>query len=153
LHTGLQHIAGEWGHNVLDPIGPSCYCGKRGCVETYLSGPGLEASWRRAGGNKLTDSSEIVASALRGEEPARSVLNEYCQKFGQALAMVINILDPDAIVLGGGMSNIQLLYRQGRKEVERYVFNDELRTVIVSNQHGDSSGVRGAAQLWATKRS
>lgn len=148
LHAGPQHIAGEWGHNVLDPGGPACYCGRRGCVETYLSGPGLAGLWRSAGGDTMLSSVEIVARANAGDPLAGTVMEQYCERFGQALAMVINILDPDAVVLGGGMSNVPQLYRRGRDRVADYVFNSELRTPILANRHGDSAGVRGAAQLW-----
>lgn len=148
LHVGPQHIAGEWGHNVLNPGGPQCYCGKNGCVETYLSGPGLVGIWQRAGGSNGASSTEVAAKADNGDARACAVMDEYCDRFGQAMAMVINILDPDVIVLGGGMSNIRRLHRQGVEQVKHYVFNNELRTPILANQHGDSSGVRGAAQLW-----
>jgi fructokinase len=147
LHSGPQHIAGEWGHNVLDADGPECYCGKRGCVETFISGPGLLHLWQDAGGDKSLTSLEIVHNSV-ADPLAEQVMAEYHDRFGQALAMVINILDPDVIVLGGGMSNIQSLYSNGRDAVRTHVFNDELKTLIVPNQHGDSSGVRGAAQLW-----
>lgn len=147
LHSGPQHIAGEWGHNVLDAIGPECYCGKRGCVETFLSGPGLLHLWQKAGGDKSLTSLDIARNSV-ADPLAEKVMAEYHNRFGQALAMVINILDPDVIVLGGGMSNIQSLYSDGRDAVGNHVFNDELKTFIVPNQHGDSSGVRGAAQLW-----
>ena len=147
LHSGPQHIAGEWGHNVLDANGPQCYCGKRGCVETYLSGPGLVNLWRSSGGDATLSTGDIVDGS-KTDSLAQQVMTEYYDWFGQALAMVINILDPDVIVLGGGMSNIQSLYSDGRDAVRNYVFNDELKTLIVPNQHGDSSGVRGAALLW-----
>ncbi|MBI3545935.1 MAG: ROK family protein, partial [Gammaproteobacteria bacterium] len=148
LHAGVQHIAGEWGHNVLEADGPSCYCGKRGCIETFLSGPGLIFDWQQHHGNNTFDVPTIVARAAQGETVAEAAMQRYLDRFGRALAMVINILDPDVIVLGGGMSNIARLYTHGRDRVQRYVFNDELRTQIVPNRHGDSSGVRGAAQLW-----
>jgi fructokinase len=145
LLDGLQHIGGEWGHNVLEADGPACYCGKRGCVETFLSGPGLEQRYRENGGEHGLDAAAIVA---RADELARTVTERYIDRFGRALATVINILDPHIVVLGGGLSNIERLYTDGRDAVARYVFNDELRTRIVRNKHGDSSGVRGAAQLW-----
>lgn len=149
LHAGPQHIAGEWGHNVLEADGPSCYCGKRGCVETFLSGPGLIFDWRRHHGEATLDAMQIVARAAQGDIHAETVMQSYLDRFGRALAVVINILDPDVVVLGGGMSNIVRLYTEGRERVRQYVFNDELRTKILPNVHGDSSGVRGAAQLWA----
>lgn len=149
LHEGPQRIAGEWGHNVLEADGPPCYCGKRGCVETFLSGPGLVHDWRQHGGDAALAAKDIVALAKQGDARAEATLQRYLDRFGRALAMVINILDPDAIVLGGGMSNISRLYTDGRDSVARHIFNDEQRTKILPNVHGDSSGVRGAAQLWA----
>ena len=147
LVSGRQHIAGEWGHNVLEPDGPPCYCGKRGCVETFLSGPGLARDYATHGGASLT-ANDIVAHAASGEARARATLDRYLDRFGRALSVVVNILDPDVVVLGGGMSNIDALYTDGRARLAGYIFNDELRTEIARNQHGDSSGVRGAAQLW-----
>lgn len=149
LHTGPQHIAGEWGHNTLVRDGRPCYCGRKGCVETYLSGPGLVAQWIEDGGTEGTASAEqIVQQALAGDRRSRSTMLRYIDYFARAMAVVINILDPDAIVLGGGMSNVQALYQEGRQRIGRYVFNDELTTPILRNHHGDSSGVRGAAWLW-----
>ena len=148
LHEGPQHIAGEWGHNVLEPDGPLCYCGKQGCVETFLSGPGLVRDWRKQEGDAALEAKDIVARAGQGDPKAEAVMQRYLDRFGRALSVVINILDPDVVVLGGGMSNIARLYTDGRDNVARYVFNDELRTKILSHVHGDSSGVRGAAQLW-----
>ena len=147
LVAGHQHIAGEWGHNVLEADGPPCYCGKRGCVETFLSGPGLVRAYAAHTGVTLTTDA-IVARAAQGDDAARAVLDRYLDRFGRALSVVINILDPDVVVLGGGMSNIDALYTDGRARLASYVFNDELRTQIARNQHGDSSGVRGAAHLW-----
>ncbi len=152
LIEGLQHIAGEWGHNVLEPNGPKCYCGKYGCVETFLSGPGLARDYTAHGGKTGLDAKAIVAAATAGDAVAESAMQRYLDRFGRALAVVINILDPHAIVLGGGMSNIARLYTEGRERVVKYIFNDELRTKILPNVHGDSSGVRGAAQLWPAKR-
>ena len=146
--TGPQHIAGEWGHHGIDPDGPPCYCGQRGCVETLLSGPALEAAYQAAGG-PLCAAAEVVARAQAGEERARAVLDRYLDRFGRALANVISILDPDVVVLGGGLSNLSALYDRGRDAVARYVFNDELRTPIVPNRLGDSAGVIGAALLTA----
>ncbi len=145
LHAGPQHIAGEWGHNVLIPNGRSCYCGKQGCVETYLSGAGLVHDWPA---DSPITAQQLIAKADAGDHRAQQLVNGFLRHFGQALAMVINILDPDAVVLGGGLSNIDHLYTTGAKHVQRHVFNDELRTTFLRNQHGDSSGVRGAAQLW-----
>ena len=153
LVEGLQHIAGEWGHNILDPDGPPCYCGKHGCVETYLSGPGLARDYATHGGDPALDAKNIVARAAQGDARAEAAMQRYFDRFGRALSTVINILDPDVVVLGGGMSNIARLCTDGRERVARYVFNDELRTRILPHVHGDSSGVRGAAQLWPAENS
>ncbi|MCR4300997.1 MAG: ROK family protein [Sulfuricaulis sp.] len=153
LHEGPQHIAGEWGHNILEADGPPCYCGKRGCVETFLSGPGLVYDWSRHGGDAALAAKNIVALAEQGDARAEAALQRYLYRFGKALSVVLNILDPDVVVLGGGMSNIQRLYSEGPDFIRRHLFNDELRTRILPNSHGDSSGVRGAAQLWPAKES
>ncbi len=150
LIEGLQHIAGEWGHNQLEANGPRCYCGRLGCVETFLSGPGLARDYAAHGGKPGLDAEAIVVAAVQGDVAAEFAMQRYLDRFGHALAVVINILDPHVIVLGGGMSNIKRLYTEGRERVARHVFNDELRTKILPNVHGDSSGVRGAAQLWPT---
>lgn len=147
LLQGLQHIAGEWGHNVLDADGPPCYCGKRGCVETLLSGPGFLRDYQTRGGDAASVP-EIVMRARAGDKLAHAAFERYLDRFGRALATVVNILDPDMIVLGGGLSNIDALYTTGRERLAHYVFNDELLTAVRPNRHGDSSGVRGAAQLW-----
>ena len=144
--AGPQHIAGEWGHHAIDPAGPACYCGQRGCVETLLSGPALEAAYRAAGGAPAS-AAEIAARAAAGEATAAAVMGRYLDCFGRALANVIDILDPDVVVLGGGLSNLDVLYTQGRDAVARYVFNDELTTPIIPNRLGDSAGVIGAALL------
>jgi len=150
LHPGRQHIGGEWGHNILEWNGPDCYCGQKGCVETLISGPGLAADYHRHGGNRTFTANDLVALAAQGDALAEATMQRFFDRFGRALAMVINILDPDAIVLGGGLSNIDRLYSEGRDRVAHYVFNDQLITPILKNLHGDSSGVRGAAQLWRT---
>jgi fructokinase len=147
--TGPNAIAGEWGHNPLPwPLdaerpGPECYCGKRGCVETFLSGPGLARDYD--GGVR---SPEIVARAEAGETAAKAALDRYVDRMARALAGVINILDPDVIVLGGGMSNLDVLYEAVPARWGDYVFSDRVDTRLVRNVHGDSSGVRGAAWLW-----
>jgi len=150
LYQGLQHIAGEWGHNVLEPDGPSCYCGKRGCVETFLSGPGLARDFQQHGGGRALDARAVNEAAVRGDPLAEASMLRYLERFGRALSVVVNILDPDAIVLGGGLSNMARLYTDGRKYLEQCAFNDELRTSLLPHRHGDSSGVRGAARLWQT---
>jgi fructokinase len=146
LWSGPQHVAGEWGHHAIDPAGPACYCGRRGCVETMLSGPALEAAHRAAGGPSCP-AREVAARASAGEPAAAAALSRYVDVFGRALANLIAILDPEVIVLGGGLSNLDDLYGRGRDAVARYVFNDELRTPIVRNALGDSAGVLGAALL------
>lgn len=164
LLQGAQHIAGEWGHNILEPDGPDCYCGKRGCVETLLSGPGLARDYGPTD-PAIVSAHDVVVRAGAGEPRAAAALDRYCDRFARALAVVVNILDPDVIVLGGGMSNIDSLYTIGAQRMAGHVFaargdaeaispntsgavDGELRTNIVRNMHGDSSGVRGAAQLW-----
>jgi predicted NBD/HSP70 family sugar kinase len=144
--SGPHGIAGEWGHNPLDNQGPQCYCGRRGCVETYLSGPAFAADYQRAGGGTLKPV-EIVAAAREGKPPAQACLDRYLERFGRALAVVVNILDPDCIVLGGGLSNIDELYTEGPVQVRRHVFHPDWSGRIVKNRWGDSSGVRGAAWL------
>jgi len=146
LWTGPQHVAGEWGHHGIDPAGPPCWCGRRGCVEAFLSGPALAAAHRAAGGAAV-DAAEVIARAAAGEAPAAAVVERWLDRFGRALANVIDILDPDVVVLGGGLSNADALYDRGRAAVARYVFNDELRTPIVRHRLGDSAGVVGAALL------
>ena len=153
LLPGRHRIAGEWGHNVLEPDGPACYCGKRGCVETLLSGPGLSRDYAFHGGETDVAAAQIIARAAHGEAAAQAALTRFLERFGKALATVINLLDPHAIVIGGGLSNIAHLYDAGRAQVARHVFNDSLSTPIVRNRHGDSSGVRGAARLWPAQTS
>ncbi len=143
---GLHGIAGEWGHVALDPDAPRpCYCGRRGCIETFLSGPALEAEYAARSGVRL--SLAAIAAARSVDAHAHAVLAGMIENFGRALATVINILDPDAVVLGGGVSNLDVLHEEGPASVARWVFNDELRTPIVKNALGDSAGVLGAALL------
>lgn len=150
LHQGHQHIGGEWGHNILELNGPDCYCGQKGCVETLISGPGLTADFCRHGGSDSLLVGDIVTLAAQGDPLAEAAMQRFFDRFGRAMAMVVNILDPDVIVLGGGLSNVKRLYSDGCEQVARYVFNDQLITPILKNVHGDSSGVRGAAQLWGS---
>ena len=153
LLSGPNAIAGEWGHNPLpwprdeERPGLACYCGKHGCIETFLSGPGLALDHERAGGAKL-QAEEIVARADTGEESALLALRRYEDRLARALAGVINLLDPDIIVLGGGMSNVPSLYGRVPALLRQWVFSDVVRTQLARNAHGDSSGVRGAAMLW-----
>jgi fructokinase len=146
LLRGPQHLAGEWGHHSIDPAGPTCYCGHRGCVESLISGPAVVNQYRALGGT-AADMQEVVAAHRAGEPKATEIVSKFIDRFGRAVANLIDILDPDVIVLGGGLSNVDELYTQGRDAVARYVFNDELRTPIRRHQLGDSAGVIGAALL------
>ncbi len=156
--TGSNAIAGEWGHNPLpwaedeERPGPECYCGKRGCIETFLSGPGLARDHSAATGEELP-APEIVARAAEGEVGARATLARYERRMAKSLAGVINLLDPEVVVLGGGLSNIDRLYGNVPKLWGDYVFSDRVTTRLVPARHGDSSGVRGAAWLWPVARS
>jgi fructokinase len=149
---GRNAIAGEWGHNPLpwpdacETPGPECYCGKRGCIETFLSGPALEKQYLNLSGNKI-DAKSIAALAIAGEEAARSALSAYALRLAKALATVINILDPDVIVFGGGLSNIAALIEGAAAELHPWLFTDCFDTQLKMNAWGDSSGVRGAARL------
>lgn len=146
LWRGPQHLAGEWGHHCIDPAGPACYCGQHGCVETLVAGPAVEREYTRVTGASLP-MMDIVRAYRGGEATATQVFMRFIDRVGRALANLIDILDPDAVVLGGGLSNIEELYTLGRDAVAGYVFNDELRTPIRRNQLGDSAGVIGAALL------
>jgi fructokinase len=143
---GLQSIAGEWGHVTIDPHGPLCYCGKRGCIETFISGGGVENRYKDITGKKIS-LHEIVALFERKDPEASKVMNTFFENFGIALSNLINILDPDIVVLGGGLSNIEDLYTIGIEKVRKYIFNDTLETPIVKNICGDSAGVFGAALI------
>ena len=148
LRTGPNRIAGDWGHHSIDPAGPSCYCGQRGCVEALLAGPALEAAYRCSAGSAASVRvPEIARRAGAGDAAAQAVIERWLGGFGRALANLIDILDPDVVVLGGGLSNLSVIYPRGVAEVAAAVFNDELRTPIVRNQLGDSAGVIGAALL------
>jgi len=146
LLVGRNAIAGEWGHNPLPLPGPKdlplprCYCGRAGCIETYLSGPGLEREHRSLTGEERSAREVALAD---GE-----AMQRYVERLARALAGVVNVLDPDVIVLGGGLSNIDRLYRDVPQLWTRYIFSDHVTTRLLRNVHGDSSGVRGAAWLW-----
>ncbi len=169
LVVGAANIAGEWGHNPLPSIGqlglldtrertlcsletpgPACYCGRWGCVETWLSGPAFAADYRRSDGaaRPVQDAHELVRRMQAGELPARAAFDRYVDRLARSLAAVINVCDPEVMVLGGGMSQIQALAERVGDALPAYVFSDEVATRVVSNQHGASSGVRGAAWLW-----
>jgi fructokinase len=151
--VGANAIAGEWGHNKLpwprpDELpGRPCYCGRNGCIETFLSGPGLAADHRDHGDSDMTGEF-IVARAEAGDLACRATLGRYVERLARALAGVINILDPDAIVLGGGLSAIARLYEDVPRVWGKFVFSDTVITKLLPPLHGDSSGVRGAAWLW-----
>jgi fructokinase len=150
---GSNAIAGEWGHNPVpwpEPgewPGPSCYCGRTGCLETFLSGPGFARDYTQAGG-LMVQPPDIVARAEAGEAHAVAALERYCDRLARGLASVMNVLDPDVIVLGGGLSNIARLYDAVPQRWRRFVFSDHIATQLVRAKHGDASGVRGAAWLW-----
>ncbi len=151
--VGANAIAGEWGHNPLpwcgpaDEPAPACYCGKRGCLETYLSGPALAAAHRARTGETHT-AAEIARQHERGDVEAGRTLGAYVDRLARGLATVINVVDPDVVVLGGGLSNIGALYPALPAALARWVFSDVVRTEVVAPAHGDASGVRGAAWLW-----
>jgi len=152
--SGRNAVAGEWGHNPLpwpsgdtERPGPACYCGKTGCLETFVSGPGFAADHRRATGEDLTPG-EIAARAAAGDAAAQASLDRLCDRLARGLASVVNLLDPDVIVLGGGLSNVDALYGALPPRLERWCFSDRIDTPVRRARHGDSSGVRGAAWLW-----
>lgn len=155
LHVGRNRIAGEWGHNPLpwaraDELpGPECYCGKRGCIETFLSGTGLTRDYRARSGQQRTAIAVAEAAAV-GDAAAIECLGIYTDRLARSLAAIINVLDPDAIVLGGGLSNLTCLYPALPALLTRDTFSADAGTPIVRAMYGDSSGVRGAAWLWPT---
>jgi len=155
IHEGPNQVAGEWGHNPLPwmtdeerAAAPPCYCGKSGCIETFLSGPGFELDYARLAGARRSSRDIVGAAAAAGDPHAVQALRRYEDRLARGLAAVINLLDPDAIVLGGGMSNLPDLPSAVSALLPRYVFSDTVLTKILLNAHGDSSGVRGAAWLW-----
>ena len=153
--SGAHGIAGEWGHNPLpSPRGPReigdpprCYCGRSGCIECWCSGPALVSRFALRSGRKLSVP-EVVEAAQRGDADATTELEIFYDRFARSIATVVNLLDPDVIVMGGGLSNIDAIYTELPPRVERYAFTPEGPNKIVRNKHGDSSGVRGAAWLW-----
>ena len=153
LLGGANAIAGEWGHNPLprpgaeDEPAPLCYCGRSGCIETYLSGPGLVRDFTRHGGTAIRPDA-IAAAGRSGDAQAGAALRRYEARLARSLAGVINILDPDVIVLGGGLSNLDRLYTRVPELWGGHVFSDSVLTRLVKHRHGDSSGARGAAWLW-----
>jgi fructokinase len=153
---GRNRIAGEWGHNPLpwldssEKLNVPCYCGKTGCIECFLSGPGLARSYRAAANSEVS-APDVVARAAFGDAQARACIDTYQDRLARSLATVVNIFDPDVIVLGGGLSNIAELYSALPPLIARYVFSDFVDTPVVRALHGDSSGVRGAAWLWPAR--
>jgi len=151
--TGANAISGEWGHNPLprpedtERPGPACYCGRQGCIETFLSGPGLAADHERATGSALS-AEDVVAAAEAGDAAAEATLRRYEDRLARALAHLVNILDPEVIVLGGGLSGLPRLYEAVPRLWGRHIFSDHVATRLVPPVHGDSSGVRGAAWRW-----
>ncbi|RKQ70688.1 ROK family protein [Oceanibaculum indicum] len=155
--TGANAISGEWGHNPLpwrgdgERPGPACYCGRHGCIETFLSGPGLAADHQRATGTALS-AEDVVAAAEAGDSLAEATLRRYEDRLARALAHLVNILDPEVIVLGGGLSGLQRLYESVPHLWGRYIFSDHVATRLLPPVHGDAGGVRGAAWLWPPER-
>jgi fructokinase len=150
---GVNAIAGEWGHNHLpwpkdgELVGPDCYCGKSGCIETYVSGPGMSNDHQRITRTRLT-AEAIQIGASRGDRACIETIQRYENRLARSLAHVINILDPDIIILGGGMSKMKGLYENIPRIWKDYVFSDRVDTILAPPMHGDASGVRGAAFLW-----
>ena len=153
VHSGINGLAGEWGHMPLpwatpnEYPGPACYCGRHGCLETWISGTGLQQDFARVTGRAL-HGKEIVAASDTGDPEALAALHGLVDRMARGLAVVVNILDPDVIVLGGGLSNIDWLYPRLTAEISRHTFGGRVETPVLKAQHGDSSGVRGAAWLW-----
>lgn len=145
--NGLQGIGGEWGHNFLDESGGACYCGKKGCVEKILAGPALEKFYESVSGQKRS-LKEIFSNYKAGADPhAKETMERLAEFFGLAISVVVNILDPDVIVIGGGVGNIDIIYSEGRESLRKYVFNNRLDTPVIKPKLGDSAGVFGAAFL------
>jgi len=146
VHSGLNNIAGEWGHMSIDPNGPACYCGAPGCVETFISGGGLERRYKKESGKELK-LKDLEDAYWTGDHEAIAFFDMFFKHFGRVMANLINILDPDVIVLGGGVSKFKDIYTKGVKQVEAMIFNDCLNTPILQHELGDSAGVIGAALI------
>jgi fructokinase len=157
VHEGPNGVAGEWGHNPLpwprpeEYPGPECYCGKRGCMEMWVSGTGIALDYRTVTGKALT-TQEIVSQFEAGDREAAAAMERFEDRLARGLAQVVNILDPDVIVIGGGVSRVKHIYRELPKKLKTYVFGGEASTPILPAMYGDSSGVRGAAWLWPNRR-
>jgi len=157
VHEGPNGVAGEWGHNPLpwprpeEYPGPKCYCGKRGCMEMWVSGTGIALDYRTVTGKTLT-TQEIVSQFEAGDREATAAMERFEDRLARGLAQVVNILDPDVIVIGGGVSRVKHIYRELPKKLKAYVFGGEASTPVLPAMYGDSSGVRGAAWLWPNRR-
>jgi fructokinase len=151
--VGANGIAGEWGHNPLpwpddaERPGPACYCGRSGCIETFLSGPALSAEYGRRTGVDVS-AEEAFVRAAAGDPVAQAVVGAWEQRLAKSLASVINVLDPDVVVMGGGLSRVERLYKTIPRLWNPWIFSDDVATRLVPARHGDASGVRGAARLW-----
>lgn len=159
IHNGPNGLAGEWGHtplpwtNASEVPGPLCYCGQHGCLETWISGTGLEWDFARTSSRNLRGA-EIVQAAAAGDQEAEEALERLIDRMARGLSTIVNVLDPDVIVVGGGLSNLQRLYGgELAARLRDYGFGGGVETPILKNQHGDSSGVRGAAWLWPLRKS
>jgi fructokinase len=149
IWNGCHGIAGEWGHNYLDDSGGACYCGKTGCVETIISGPALQRFYAGITGNSITLKEIVLRDQRRTDEAATQTIQRLCRFFGKAVSVVTNLLDPDVIVVGGGVGNIDVLYTEGLKSLKEFIFNNRVDVPIVKPSLGDSAGVFGAAALVA----
>ena len=147
--NGKQGIAGEWGHNYLDESGGPCYCGRTGCVETVISGPGTERFYQKLSGRKLSLREIYRLYKDKNDQAAIETIERLCHFFGKAVSVITNLLDPDAIVIGGGVGNIEELYTMGVESLKKYIFNNRLDTPVLKPILGDSAGVFGAAALVA----
>jgi fructokinase len=157
VHAGPNGVGGEWGHNPLpwarevEIPGPLCYCGQRGCLETWLSGTGIARDFREVTGRTRT-TREIAALEAAGDAEATAAFDRFLDRLGRGLAQIVNSLDPDAIVFGGGVSRVERLYRDLPAKIQPYVFGGDFDTPLLPAIYGDSSGVRGAAWLWPAIR-
>ena len=146
IHRGRHLIAGEWGHFSIDPAGERCWCGNAGCIETKISGAGAARAFKRKYNEEIRFE-EVVGRHRNGDPKAADIFNQFLENFGRSVGGLISLLDPDAIVIGGGLSNIEELYTDGVDRVRRYAFHEHVETPILKNQLGDSAGVYGAAWI------
>ena len=148
--NGAHGIAGEWGHNILDENGEVCYCGKKGCVETVISGPALQRYYQSLTGNNISLKEIVLKRQQHVDEAAEKTIQRLCYFFGKAVSVVINILDPDVIIVGGGVGNVDNIYTEGQQSIKNFIFNNSVNVPILKPALGDSAGVFGAAALVAT---